>query len=380
MFSVAAVSMCGKILGSVQRVILDSALWLRRAGVCDTFMANMVLPSNAADYAFLKECRDAGFGFETLVTPHQLSFHAVHRLAQLASERGIPILHSHGYKSNVHCLLAARRAGCRWISTLHMWTEHNMRDRIYTKIDQILLRYADGCITVSEASKSRAVGVGVPEKKITVVYNWIDAHEYVTKANEYTPSDLLSVRREKEIVLLVAGRLSYEKGHLLLLEALKDIPRCESRWTCLLAGDGPLRNDIERKIQDYNLTDTVRLVGYRSDLPGVMQIADWVVLPSYREGFPLVLLEAFALSKPVVATNVGGVSELVVHGVNGWLVPPRDINALKNAIIRAICLDPQERRAMGEAGRTMVEENFSPDVQIPKIGQLYQQVISGKHR
>lgn len=377
MFSVVGASMCGKALGSVQRVILDSALWLRRAGVCNTFMANMVLPSDVSDYAFLKECRGAGFDFETLITPRQLSIRAVSRLAQLALERGIPILHSHGYKSNAHCLLAARRAGCRWISTLHLWTKHNLRDRLYTRVDQILLRYADACITVSDEIKSEAVSAGIPEEKIVVVYNWIDAHEHVKKASEYVPGDLLHMRRDNETVLLVPARLSYEKGHSLLLEALKDVLHYEGRWRCLLAGEGPLRNDIERKIRDYNLTGTVRLIGHRSDLPGVMQIADWVILPSYREGLPLVLLEAFALSKPVVATNVGGVSQLVVDGVNGWLVPPGDINALKDAIIRAIRLSPRERQEMGEAGRATVEKNFSPEVQIPKIACLYQRIIDG---
>lgn len=376
MFSVAAVSMCGKVLGSVQRVILDSATWLRQAGICNTLMANMVLPADMYDYAFLRECRDAGFDYETLVARRQFSFSVLRRLAQLARERGIPILHSHGYKSNAHCLLAARHERCRWVSTLHMWTEHNLLDKIYTTIDQIMLRYADRCITVSEQSKVRAVQKGIPQDRIEVVHNWIDVRGYIRKASAAVPNDILSEKQAGRTLILTAGRLSPEKGLRFLLLTLKKVANIHPQVLCLIAGDGPSHSYLVREVQRLGLGDYVKLLGHRPDLPAIMRLVDWFVLPSLREGLPLVLLEAFALSKPVIATAVGGVPEVVVDGVNGWLVPPRDTTALAEALSRALYLSEQERCEMGEAGRAIVEERFTPEAQIPKIGRLYQKLLA----
>ncbi|MEM3570214.1 MAG: glycosyltransferase [Candidatus Jordarchaeales archaeon] len=186
----------------------------------------------------------------------------------------------------------------------------------------------------------------------------------------------MSEKQAGRTLILTAGRLSPEKGLRFLLLTLKKVANIHPQVLCLIAGDGPSHSYLVREVQRLGLGDYVKLLGHRPDLPAIMRLVDWFVLPSLREGLPLVLLEAFALSKPVIATAVGGVPEVVVDGVNGWLVPPRDTTALAEALSRALYLSEQERCEMGEAGRAIVEERFTPEAQIPKIGRLYQKLLA----
>jgi glycosyltransferase involved in cell wall biosynthesis len=144
----------------------------------------------------------------------------------------------------------------------------------------------------------------------------------------------------------------------------------------VFAGDGPLRSDLERRAHRLGLTDRLRLLGFRSDLSEIYTGFDLVALPSSSEGMPLTVIEAMAAARPVVASNVGGVPEVVVDGVTGLVVPVGDRQALADALA-ALLQDPARRRAMGLAGRRRYEERFTLERMAEAYAGVYRRVLEG---
>lgn len=184
-----------------------------------------------------------------------------------------------------------------------------------------------------------------------VIYNGIPTACFVLRAGRD------NAKGEKDVVLLHVGRFAPQKNHLLLIEAfalaVKEYPTMQL-W---LVGDGPLQPAVERLVKEKGLEEKVLFLGIRDDVPKLLADSDVFILPSDWEGVPLTVLEAMAAGKPVIATAVGGVPELVEDGATGVLVPPRDPEALAQGILRLV-KDPDLRRRMGKAARERALEHF----------------------
>jgi glycosyltransferase involved in cell wall biosynthesis len=175
---------------------------------------------------------------------------------------------------------------------------------------------------------------------------------------------------EMDFLWLAAGRLEEQKDYGTLLAAaaqqarvLSELQGRSDRSRVLIAGEGRQRDVLGARVRELGLSDRVRFLGLRRDLPRLMRAADALVLSSMWEGLPNVILEALCASLPVVATDVGGVREMIVPGVNGLITPAAEPAALASAMDRIETLAPSERAAMGAAGRRLAEERFS----LPRI-------------
>ena len=147
-----------------------------------------------------------------------------------------------------------------------------------------------------------------------------------------------------------------------------------------IAGEGPLRDDLSRQINDLGLSDRVRLLGLRDDMPDLYYASDALVLSSAWEGMPVVMLEAMASATPIVSTAVGAVPELVTDGESGFVVPPGDHIALADAMERMMDLSNEDRHALGEAGHDRVRSEFSLDRVIDKWEDLFNRLLESKAR
>jgi colanic acid/amylovoran biosynthesis glycosyltransferase len=154
------------------------------------------------------------------------------------------------------------------------------------------------------------------------------------------------------------GRLEEQKGHLLLLEAAKQLADKGYEFKLLLVGDGPLRKPVMALIQNYGLTDKVEITGWASgeEVRRYIQASRAMVLPSFAEGLPVVIMEALAMKRPVITTHIAGIPELVENGVCGWLVPAGSVDALASAMIEALKTPVETLTAFGEAGRKRVQQ------------------------
>ena len=165
------------------------------------------------------------------------------------------------------------------------------------------------------------------------------------------------------------GRLCEAKGQILLIDAVAELKRRGVRVDLVLAGDGPLREEIEQQVRQRGLEDAVQITGWISSgrVRDEILAARALVLPSFAEGLPVVIMEALALKRPVITTFVAGIPELVKAGENGWLIPAGSIGALTAAMENCLAQSSAQIEAMGDAGRRVVIERHSIDIEAGKL-------------
>ncbi len=221
----------------------------------------------------------------------------------------------------------------------------------------------------SEAVREETIRVErIPAEKILVIHNGLDLSRFEGRSKAVERARL-GVPADAPVVAVVANLIHY-KGHRWFLEAWAEIAAQVPGAVALLAGDGPLRAELEDEARRLGVDRSVRFLGRCHDVEGVLAAADLFVHPSLEEGFSNAILEAMGASLPVVATRVGGVPEAVEDGVTGVLVPPRDAPALARATI-GVLTDPARAAAFGAAGRRRVEQEFSLSRMVARYEQVY---------
>lgn len=235
---------------------------------------------------------------------------------------------------------------------------------------------ADLTTNVSEAAAARYIRVGaVPARKLKMVPNGVQFEAYgpcaQTRVNLRADLGL-----DDQFAWLAVGRLEVQKDYPNLLTAMARL-RKEHR-VLLIAGDGPLRQPIERLAAELGISEKVRFLGIRKDIPQLMAAADAYVMSSAWEGLPMVLLEAAASSLPIVTTAVGGNNEIVHDEVNGFLVPASNSEALAGAMQRIEHLPAESRLSMGLAGRDHVTKHYSLSSVVDQWETIYRSLLQRK--
>jgi glycosyltransferase involved in cell wall biosynthesis len=225
-------------------------------------------------------------------------------------------------------------------------------------LDRQILRYYPAVVAVSGDVSTRLQRSGVPAERITLIPNGVSLDLFEKRGDGRLLREELGLPPESAVVAVI-GRLSAEKGQALLLGAARQLVRDFPEVRFLLVGDGPLRGRLEQLTEELGLASRVLFTGTRDDVHRIFSLSDCLVIPSLREGLPMVLLEAMASQTPVVATTVGDIPSVVEHGVSGLLVAPSDVPSLAEAI-RTILRDPARARTLAEAGRARVSESYSP--------------------
>ena len=291
-------------------------------------------------------------------------------LARIMRQRQVDVVHTHAWGTLVEGRLAARLAGVKHF--IH--GEHGTMQLkpLNVRLQRVLWRRADRLLTVSNELAERLVArVGVSRDLITVVPNGVDTTRFGTVTREAARA-ALSLPADAFVVVCI-GRLVPVKNYPLLLDAASALKAAGVAAQFLIAGDGPLRSDFERRIAADRLTDSVRLLGVRNDTPVLLAAADAFALTSHSEGMSNTILEAMAAGRPVVATRVGGNPELVQDGLTGMLVSP-DGRAELVAALRSLLADRAAAEAMGRRGRERVEREFSLAGMINRYTAIYETV------
>ncbi len=227
----------------------------------------------------------------------------------------------------------------------------------------------DQLIAVSRAIEHKLVDEERTQTPVRLIYNGVDLSRYDRQEPCCTLPDEYGLEPGAELVGVVA-RLEPEKGHPTLIEAWPMVLRARPSAYLLIVGEGSRREALEDQARDLGITDRVVFTGRRDDIPAVTAALDVAVLPSYREAQGLTVLEAMALSRPVVASNVGGIPEMITDGATGLLVPPRDAPALAAAITRLLSDHPLADM-IARAGHDLVHERFCIELMVSKIQTIY---------
>lgn len=343
-------------LGSPEKLILTQAQGL--AGRAQSSVA--VLPDG--DDAFLQAAQAQGL--DAWKMPKN-PWSAARSLALILETGGFDVLCTHDCASNLVGRWAAWRAMVPQVAVFHGRTSHNLKMRFYEFLDNLVLRGVSRVVAVSEATRGQVSSL---DGKVSVIRNALDVRQ---------PSAARDLRRElnlseQDVVFCTAGRLSAEKGHAMLLEAFEKVLAACPQAVLLIAGEGEERARLTARAKAIP-GDRAKFLGFMQDVSSLYAASDVFVLPSFREGLPLVLLEAAAAGLPAVAADVGGVKEAVSHRKTGLLVPPGDAGTLAREMI-ALAQNKETRQRLGRAARLRVEQEFSPETFARAYLDVYESV------
>ena len=299
---------------------------------------------------------------------------ALAAIRRFVSRRSIRLVHAHNAAPLIYAGLASRSlAGRPHI----VYSEHN---QIYSASDaakkkfRFYLKLADSVVSVShDLANSLRVSVGW-RGPIEVIHNGVDGRRFEVGRNEKVRAELGVT---DETFLIGTGVvLSRQKGLSDLIEAAQRVCAKCPRAVFVIAGDGPLRAELENLGRQSGLGSRLRFLGYRNDMPDFVAALDLYVLPSLWEGLPLVLCEALAVGKPIVCTNVGGNSEVVIDGENGYVVPAADPLALSAAILK-VSQETGLVETYRNRNRDRFEKHYSDHAMVAAHEELYGRVLRG---
>ena len=306
-------------------------------------------------------------------------FWSLFELIKLIRREKYDLVHTHNSKGGILGRIAAWI--CRTpivIHTIHGFAFHDsetwLRRKLFITLERWTAGMAHKLIAISEPLREWGLrlGIGKPEQ-YTKIYSGIEINKF------RIPVDVQAMRSEfglleDDLVFGLVAKLWEGKGHLLAIEALKKIRQTVPNAKLVFVGEGHLREHIVRTVKEMGVEDHVVLTGFRTDIAQLNAMFDVAILASDFEGMGRVLLEAMVMGKPVVATNVGGIPDVVDDGITGLLIHKGDASTLATATL-TLLQDPALRKKMGDAGYEKITEQFSAVTMVRKISEVYEEQI-----
>jgi glycosyltransferase involved in cell wall biosynthesis len=303
-------------------------------------------------------------------------------LVRKLREANVHIVHTHKHKDTILAALAARLSNRPYVvRTVHGLPEPftgfaKTKMRAYEAVERIVHQRCVDCIigvSLQIADQYKAES-GIP--RVTCIHNGIDLAAVVGHTDRRRVREDLGVGPGETLIGTI-GRLVPVKGISYLLEAAKVLLQEGEDVKVLVVGEGPIRKELEAQARDLTIDRNVVFLGHREDVHQLIQTLDIFVLPSLSEGIPMALLEAMAASRPVVATRVGGIPEVIEHGREGFLVEPKDAKGIAEGCRRLIRA-PDVASRMGEQGHERVKREYSAATVAERVVSLYRELVMGR--
>ena len=305
-------------------------------------------------------------------------------LTRLLKKKRYDVVHTHNSKAGFIGRLAAKCAGVPIIvHTVHGFAFHDRepawRRILFRNLERLASHWCDKMVFISQplidwALKDRIVR----KEKILKIYSGIELDQFkpVTEAETEALRTELGIRGKAPVIGIVS-KLWEGKGHATLIHAFEGLKQEIPEAVLVIVGEGYLRERLVDLVGRLGLQSSVLFTGFRMDVRRLIATFDVAVLPSYFEGMGRVLLEAMAMEKPVVASSVGGIPDLVRHGENGLLVTAGSVPELKSSLL-SLVRNPALAREMGKEGRKRISEEFSAGRMAQSIEKLYRELLQEK--
>ncbi len=303
---------------------------------------------------------------------------SIYKLYRLLKHHKFDIIHTHAYSAGTIGRISAFLAGVPVIIS-HNHSVYDYYYKYYHFVEWILSLITDRVICISEvvnrfANETQRINT----RKLITIHNGIDDVCAVTEKRSSDLKKELGIPINHSVIGTIA-HLEEHKGIKYFLEAASLLLASRRDISFLFVGEGALKEKLRKLCVDLKIEENVIFAGERSVIPEILFLLDIFVLPSLREGLGLAILEAMACGKPVIATNVGGIPEIVKDGENGILVMPKDPEALYRAM-NELMDDREKREKMGHIGKRVCDENFRAQTMVEKIEDLYDFFINKKVR
>jgi glycosyltransferase involved in cell wall biosynthesis len=324
---------------------------------------------------FVLACQ--GVGLKVHVIPERFAFDPAVPLAmrKLIAAQSPDIVQTHAVKSHFLMRLTAMHRQFHWIAFHHGYTRTNTKVRVYNQLDRLSLPSASRVVTVCRPFALALKDIGVTEGRIAIRHNSVSVFLPASEAQVRESRETLGIPAGAEVLLNV-GRLSREKGQADLIKAISILRKTnDSRAIRLvLVGDGPDRKKLGDVAKQLGVADWVIFAGHQANVTTFYTMANLVVLPSHTEGSPNTLLEAMAAGRPIVATAVGGVPEIVTHNKEALLVEKNNPVDLASSIERVLSDVNLQKQLSGQARSTAGA--YSPTVYCDSMLDLYHKCLA----
>jgi glycosyltransferase involved in cell wall biosynthesis len=291
---------------------------------------------------------------------------------------GPAIIHSHGYKPSVFAYVAGKFLGIPVTATCHLWyldQQAPLKMRLMIRLEKAAYRKFPMIFAVSPAIREILLAEGVKDTRIHVVNNGIPL---LSPSPGNTDPQVIAGRfgvDAGEVCVVNVGRLTHQKSQKTIIDAASIVRNQGKRYKFLIAGEGELRDELERHVRDTGLESMVRLVGYAEPISELLRIATVFVLPSHDEGMPMSLLEAVACRVPVVATNVGAIGNIIKDKVSGLIISRESPAELARAI-EEIVDNPGQSKALSDRAFELLESSYSSAAMFKAYDHYYRMILS----
>ena len=323
-----------------------------------------------------KRIKEIGIKTKKIPMRNKYDIKSLFLIYKYINNEDFDIVHTHLGISSLLGRIAAKLSGVsKIIMTEHLWSDFNedmnyLVNKIHLFIYFLLAKFTtDKIIAVSEAVKSFLVNEAwVSKNKVKVIYNGVEVKKnktYNFKKNKFI--DKYNINK-KDFLIGIIGRLSAEKGHKYLFEAIKK--NKNNNFKLLVIGEGKLENELKEYANKENIEDKIIFTGFIDDIDLIYSLIDLIILPSVRECLPMVLLEAMNYEIPAIASNVGGVSEVIKEGENGLLVEPKNVEEINEAL-NFFLENSNKIKRMGKNGKLILINKFSEEEMIQKTVDIY---------
>ena len=305
-------------------------------------------------------------------------FRIITRLFSIIKSNQINLIHAHLPDSWMLAVFLGRVCGIPMVITVHnnsfmpIRSKARCRDFLRKWIVKITLRLSSKVITVGEDVRKSLLQKIANNISATTIYNGIDCDRFAEPYNIEKIKSSLGLKPESKIILC-AARLVPQKGHKYLIKAAAEFTSKHPEANILIAGEGPCREELGKQVRNADLSERIFFLGRISDMPELLAASDIFVLPSFYEGMPVVILEAMAAQKAIVATDIPGTRELITDKQQGLLTPVKDHLALaKN--IESLLNNPDLAKALSQKAGQKAREQFTIEKMITATENIYQTV------
>jgi glycosyltransferase involved in cell wall biosynthesis len=310
---------------------------------------------------------------------NKITWQSFQNIYQLLKTQKFDVIHTHGGTAGfwgrlvAACLNHKHKIihtyhGLHYLNTAQTKSpQQKIKTAIFQKIDQLLLQITDQIICVCQSDYEKAIAAKVASpSKTAIVYNGIEINKFSQPSNQETSRKIFDIA-PTEFIFGNVGRLHEQKGHQYLLKAFAKV---SDRARLLIIGDGDLKDELIKLADDLKISDRIVFLGARSDVHEFLSAINVFIMPSLWEGQPIALLEALAIGKPCIVSDVDGISEVINNGVNGYLVKPKDIAGLTQAMNQAID-NPEILGQLANAGVNTITEKFLAQNMAKAIADIY---------
>jgi glycosyltransferase involved in cell wall biosynthesis len=350
---------------------------------CRCLLVCIVNP-DLGETSWLKELKATGFEYVTIPIRNPFDFRDVVQVVKLIREFDADVVHALDHRSDLVAVLSARFTGRPVVASFLGWVNFakgSWRATIYPWIDRMILRRFDVVITDSVAIGTE-LRMGTADPPVVAIRNGIDTR-YFDPGRALTPSAVTTFAKGGDFIFGIVGRVHPVKGHLNFLKAGRTVldRHPKTRFVIVgtvLPGFDAYRQSIVDFIAKHSMTHAVLMTHVSlAEIPSVFASLDVLVAPSFAESFSFTMLEGMAMGKPVVASNVGGASEMIADGQSGFLVPPDDVPALTH-VLCSLITDPDKIRAVGDRARTKIKQDLSLEVMAERTWQVYESLVEAR--